>query len=124
LLSFPGLLEEEHALLVGRDDIQQAVAVEIRDDELGSDAALVIDRARGERDLSLGVATGLEPEEPGGLVGSGLVLAVGPEPLTGDQIFQAVAVDRSFRVEPRSGIMIEIAQTSSGRTSPRRTTRP
>ena len=41
----PDLLEQEDPLLVRGDDIQQAVAVEIRDDELGSDAALVIDLA-------------------------------------------------------------------------------
>ena len=47
------LLEHEDALLVGRDDIEQAVAVEVGDDELGADAALVVDLARGEGDLAV-----------------------------------------------------------------------
>ena len=93
LLGRRNLLEQEHALLVGRDDIEQAVAVEVGDDELGADAALVVDLARGEGDLAVGAAAGLEPVEPGGLVGAGLALAVRPEPLAGDQVLEAVAVD-------------------------------
>ena len=48
LSSFPGLLEQEDALLVGGDDVQQAIAIEIGDDELGADSALVVDLMRGE----------------------------------------------------------------------------
>jgi hypothetical protein len=87
------LLQQEHAFLVGRDDIEQAVAVEVGHDELGADAALVIDLARGEGDLAVGAARRLEPVEPGGLVGAGLAPAVRPEPLPGDQVLQAVAID-------------------------------
>ena len=46
-----------------------------------------------KRDLAVGAAAGLEPVEPGGLVGAGLAPAVRPEPLAGDQVLQAVAVD-------------------------------
>src|SRR5689334_12707260 len=37
------LLDEEDSLLVGGDDVEQAVAVEVDDDELGADTALVVD---------------------------------------------------------------------------------
>ncbi len=43
--------------------------------------------------LPFGSAAGLEPVEPGGFVGAGLALAVRPEPLAGDQVLEAVAVD-------------------------------
>ena len=52
-LTLGDLLDEEHALLVGRDDIEHAVAVEVSDDELGADAALVVDLARREGDLAV-----------------------------------------------------------------------
>jgi hypothetical protein len=41
-----GLLEEEDALLVGRDDVEQSVAVKVGHDELRADAALVADQLR------------------------------------------------------------------------------
>src|SRR5690349_20997251 len=88
----PNLFEQEHALLVGGDDVEQAVAVEVGDDELGTDAALVVDLAGGKPDLAVGAATCFEPVEAGGLVGAGLAPAVRPEPLPGHQVLQAVAV--------------------------------
>src|SRR4051794_31102878 len=71
--SFPDLLEQEHALLVGGHDIEQAVAVEVGDDELGADPALVVDLAWGENDLAVGGTARLEPVEAGRLVRAGLV---------------------------------------------------
>ncbi len=77
LLRRGDLLEEEYAFFVGRYDVEQAVAVEIGDDELGADAALVVDFMRGEGGVAVGAFGGLEPEEPGGLVGAGLVACRG-----------------------------------------------
>src|SRR5436190_23263391 len=76
----PRLLEQEHALLVGSDDIEQSIAVEVGDDELGADPALVVDLAGCECDLAIGGTARLEPVELRRLVRAGLIGAVRPEP--------------------------------------------
>src|SRR5689334_20019574 len=61
LLRLLDLLDQEYALLVGRDDIEQAIAVEVENHELGTDAALIVDQTRSERDLAVGALGRLEP---------------------------------------------------------------
>ncbi len=87
------LFEQEHAFLVGRDDIEQAIAVEIGHDKLSADTALIVDFARGEGDLAIGSAAGFEPVQPGWFVGARLVLAVLPESLAGDEVIESITID-------------------------------
>src|SRR4051812_26908420 len=87
-----GLLEQEHALLVRGDDVEDAVPIPVGDHELGADAALVVDLPGSEGHLARRVLASLQPVELRGLVRAGLILAVRPESLARDQVAQPVAV--------------------------------
>src|SRR5258708_2452255 len=62
------LLENEHAALVGDDDVEQPVAVDVGDLELGADAGVVVDQLRDEGGEAALVLAGTEPVEIGGVV--------------------------------------------------------
>src|SRR3954468_22993657 len=57
------LLEQEHALFVGDDNVRQLVAVEVGDDELCTDAGIIINQVRHELGDAIGAALRFEPEE-------------------------------------------------------------
>ena len=91
-----GLLlgKDEHAVLVGNDDVRLVVLVHLAGEELGADAAVAVDAARDEGGAAFSVTVHLKPIED--RVGVGLVVAfdaVGPAALTADDVGEAVAVD-------------------------------
>ena len=85
---------DEDPLLVGDDDVGEAVAGRIGRRHLDADAGVVVDELRDELRLAGSGAGGAEPiEDRRGRRLRITVGAVGPEALAGDDVVESVAVD-------------------------------
>lgn len=80
------LFEQEHAVLVGSDNVQQAVAVHILDDELRADTGGFINDVP-DPSCALASLVQLVADDPRGLLGTGINAGwMGPLTLAGDQV--------------------------------------
>jgi hypothetical protein len=88
------LAKHEHAAFVRHDHVWSAVLVDVARRHLGADAAVGVDLLRLEGGSALAVTRELEPVEHRRRVRLRIALdAVGPTPLAGEDVEQAVAVD-------------------------------
>src|SRR5438046_513325 len=71
---FPLLQEDEDAFFVGDHDIEQAVAIHVRDGELRADAGIVVNHVRHKADHAILAALRLEPVQVRRIAGAGIAL--------------------------------------------------
>src|SRR5262249_1066544 len=84
LLLASHLLEPQHAVFVGRHHVEEFIAVDVGDDELRTDAGIVVDLVRHEANQAVAAFLGLEPVELRGGVRVGIAFgSVRPPALAG-----------------------------------------
>jgi hypothetical protein len=92
--SIPHLQIRMDPLLVRHNDVQQAVAVEIADPELRTDARIIVDQVGHEANHTVGGFLSFEPVKHARAIGAGVALGtVRPPAPAGDQILEAVAIE-------------------------------
>ena len=85
--------EGEDAFFIADNDVYFAIVVEVGCGNLAAYAGVVVDEVGLECDAAILVASGAEPIEHGGIVGTWVSAIVGEEALARDDVFDAIAID-------------------------------
>ena len=88
---FSHLLEIVNALLVGADDIEQFVAIDIGDLKLGARAAGIVKLMPSPTGFAI-FSFQFEPVEHGGLIATGISATVSPPAFAGHKVHQTIAI--------------------------------